>query len=197
MKKIYALVICITVLYLWSNAAGNSITTVDTIHAKNSSPKIYADTGIKWMTLEQALEAQKKNPKKIFMNIYASWCRWCKAEDSVVFHNTEIADYINRNFYPVKFNAETKSTVMFKGKPFNFIKDENYFVNELAPYLLNGRMSYPGIVIFDESANVVNVRNGYMEPVYLELVINYYGSNSYKQMKLEDFDDEFIGKIQE
>lgn len=197
MKKVYALVICITVLCLSSYAAGNSITTVDTIRAKSSSPKTYTDIGIKWMTLEQAQEAQKKNPKKIFMNVYAAWCRWCKMEDSVAFKNSEIADYINNNFYPVKFNAETKSTVTFKGKSFNFIKDENYFVNELAPFLLNGRMSYPGTVIFDESSNVVSVRNGYIEPVYLELVLNYYGSNSYKQMRLEDFDDEFIGKIQE
>ncbi len=185
------------VFCLSSSAAGNSTTNVDTIQAKNNSTKTYADAGINWMTLEQAQEAQKKNPKKIFMNIYASWCRWCKLEDSLAFKNSEIVNYINSNFYPVKFNAETRSTVTYKGKQYNFIKDENYFVNELTPFLLNGKMSYPGAVILDESANVVSVRNGYTESGYLELVLNYYGSNSYKQMKLEDFDDEFIGKIQE
>ncbi|MCX6199908.1 MAG: DUF255 domain-containing protein [Bacteroidetes bacterium] len=192
MKKFYLLLFCFSVFCHSSFAGGN-----DSVSAKNDSSNLFGITNIHWMTLDQAQEAQKKNPKKIFMHVYATWCRWCKMEDSVAFRNSQIADYINRNFYPVKFNAETKSTVTFKGKPFNFIKDENYFVNELAPYLLNGRMSYPGTVILDESTNVMNVRNGYIEPVYLELVLNYYGSNSYKEMKLEDFDDGFIGKIQE
>lgn len=191
MKKFYLLLFCISFFCGHSFAGGNDPVV------KIDSSLLYTDTAIKWMSLEQAQEAQKKNPKKIFMHVYATWCRWCKMEDSVAFRNSQIADYINRNFYPVKFNAETKNTVTFKGKPFNFIKEENYFVNELVPFLLNGRMSYPGMVIFDESTNVVNVRNGYIEPVYLELVLNYYGSNSYKEMKLEDFDDEFIGKIQE
>jgi thioredoxin-related protein len=180
-------------VFLFRTYAGGDATSAP----KNDSLITANYSSIKWMTLEQAQEAQKKNPKKILMNIYATWCRWCKLEDSLAFRNVEIANYINDNFYAVKFNAETKGTVTFKGKPFSFIKDENYFVNELTPYLLNGKMSYPGLVIFDESANVVSVRNGYIEPVYLELVLNYYASNSYKEMKLEEFDDEFIGKIQE
>ena len=29
---------------------------------------------IKWMTFDQAIAAQKKKPKKIFIDVYTSWC---------------------------------------------------------------------------------------------------------------------------
>ena len=33
---------------------------------------------IKWMSMNEALEAQKENPKKIFMDVYTDWCGPCK-----------------------------------------------------------------------------------------------------------------------
>ena len=29
---------------------------------------------IKWMTFDQAMAAQKKKPKKIFVDVYTNWC---------------------------------------------------------------------------------------------------------------------------
>ena len=29
---------------------------------------------VNWMTMNQALDAQKKNPKKILVEFYANWC---------------------------------------------------------------------------------------------------------------------------
>ena len=34
---------------------------------------------IKWMTLGEALEAQRENPKKIIVDVYTDWCGPCKA----------------------------------------------------------------------------------------------------------------------
>ena len=36
---------------------------------------------IQWMTLAEALEAQKTVPKKIFMDVYTKWCGPCKLLD--------------------------------------------------------------------------------------------------------------------
>ena len=36
---------------------------------------------INWVTFEEALELQKKNPKKIMMDVYTNWCGPCKMLD--------------------------------------------------------------------------------------------------------------------
>ena len=36
---------------------------------------------IKWISFEQAIKAQKENPKKILMDVYTDWCGPCKLMD--------------------------------------------------------------------------------------------------------------------
>ena len=61
---------------------------------------------IQWMTLAEALEAQKTAPKKIFMDVYTKWCGPCKLLDKKTFANRDVARYISEHYYAVKFNAE-------------------------------------------------------------------------------------------
>ncbi len=160
------------------------------------SSLLYKDTIIKWMTIEQAEASQKKNPKKILVDVYTTWCRWCKVADSAVYKNREIAHYINQHFYSVKFNAEKHEPVTFKNVRYVFINDERN-VHEFARYLLNGKLSYPGTAFIDEKGNLIDAKNGYMDAYFFEAILNYYGSGAYKTMKYSDFEDNFDGKIDE
>lgn len=156
-----------------------------------------SDTVIKWMTIEQAEAAQKITPRKVLVCVYATWCRWCKLEDSLTFKNAEIARYINANFYPVKFNAECRNAVTYKGVRYNFIGEENRWVNEFTNYCLNGKLSYPGLAVFDEAGTLVTARNGFMDAYTMEPVLNYYGTSSYKQVEFKEYESAFEGKIPE
>ena len=42
---------------------------------------------INWMTFEEAIALQKKNPKKIMVDMYTVWCGPCKLLDRNTFHN--------------------------------------------------------------------------------------------------------------
>lgn len=68
---------------------------------------------IKWMSFNEAITAQKKNKKPIFMDVYTVWCGPCKILDKQTFSNPEIAKYINENYNPVKFNAEGNEEIKF------------------------------------------------------------------------------------
>ena len=70
------------------------------------------------MSMNQALEAQKKEPKKIFMDAYTVWCGPCKMLDKNTFSNSDVIEYVNENYYPVKFNAEGNEEINFKGQVF-------------------------------------------------------------------------------
>ena len=63
--------------------------------------------------------------------------------DSETYSNQVIADYVNKNFYAVKFNAEQKTDVVLNGKTYKFLASGGRGYNELAAELLGGQMGYP------------------------------------------------------
>ena len=65
------------------------------------------------MTLDEARAAQKKEPKKIFMDVYTNWCGPCKLLDKNTFQNPDVSRYISEHFYAVKFNAEGTEEIAF------------------------------------------------------------------------------------
>ena len=73
---------------------------------------------VNWMTINDALAAQKLKPKKIIIDVYTTWCGPCKLLDKNTFGNSEVSNFINSNYYPVKFNAEGKELVNYNGNQF-------------------------------------------------------------------------------
>ena len=50
---------------------------------------------INWMSLDEAVEAQKTTPKNLIIDVYTNWCGPCKLMDKNTFSNPEIVSYIN------------------------------------------------------------------------------------------------------
>jgi thioredoxin-related protein len=140
---------------------------------------------IKWMTMNEALEAQKKAPKKIFMDAYTTWCGPCKMLDKNTFSNKDVIKYINRHYYPVKFNAEGTEEINYQDMSF---KNPNYDPKR------RGRNSqhdfaramkitgYPSLVFFDEEANLIGPIPGYRTPQQLELFLKMFVDEDYKKI---------------
>lgn len=119
---------------------------------------------IKWMTLDQALAAQKKKPKPIFMDVYTDWCGPCKMLDKNTFQTKEISDYINANYYAVKFNAEGNSEVTYKGKKytnpqFDAARKGRNAVHDFTMFLKV--QGYPSMYILDAKGEVKSPIVGY------------------------------------
>ena len=152
---------------------------------------------INWVSLEEALELQKKKPKKIMIDMYTKWCGPCKLLDKNTFHNKDVADYVNENFYAVKFDAEGNENVKFKGEKYS---NPNYdpakanrrnSVHQLTR--LFGVNAYPTVVYLDENAEVIAPIKGYKKPQEIELYLKMFASNDYKELKTQNaFDDYYL-----
>ena len=144
---------------------------------------------INWITLEEAVKLQKKNPKKIMMDMYTNWCGPCKMLDKNTFQNKDVADYVNKHFYAVKFNAEGNETVTFKGKTYTNPGYDPAKANkrnsghELARYF--SIRSYPTIVYLDEDANLLAPIIGYQTPQQLELYLKVFKNNEHTNFKTQ------------
>ena len=54
-----------------------------------------------WLTLDELKTAYAKKPRPVIIDVYTSWCGWCKVMDRETYSNEKVANYINENFYPV------------------------------------------------------------------------------------------------
>lgn len=142
---------------------------------------------VKWYSWEEAVEANKKVPKKIMVDIYTDWCHWCKVMDKKTFEQKKVADYLNENFYPVKLNAEQKEDIVFKDNVFKFVKGGRRGVHTLAYSLLDGNMSYPSIVFLNENFERAMMSAGFKKPKEFLVELEYIAGEHYTTTHINEY----------
>lgn len=130
----------------------------------NPTKNVVDNTTIKWYTLEEAIELNKTDKKKFAIDIYTSWCHWCKVMDKQTFTDPAVIEYMNEHFYAIKFDGEYKENITFQGKEYKFVNAGRRGINTLAYFFLDGRAAYPTIVYLDEALNKVKVSPGFKKP---------------------------------
>ena len=150
---------------------------------------------INWVTLEEAVELQKKNPKKIMMDAYTNWCGPCKLLDKRTFQNKDVVDYVNKYFYAVKFNAEGNDVITFNERTFT---NPNYdpakankrnAQHQLASYFKI--RSYPTIVFLGENRELITPVIGFKTPQQLELYLKMFNKDDHKGLKTQEAFNEY------
>jgi thioredoxin-related protein len=135
---------------------------------------------VKWLTLNEAIELNRVEPRKFVVDVYTDWCGWCKRMDATTFSDEKIAAYLNENFYAVKFNAELKDSLVLGNKTYHFVEQGRRGYHEVAAILTKGRLSYPTIVYLDEELRHIQVEPGYKTVEQLTEKLTYYNEERYK-----------------
>jgi len=144
-----------------------------------------AQEKIQWMTMNEALKAQEIAPKKIIMDVYTIWCGPCKLMDKRTFSDEKVIDFINKNYYPVKFNAEGTEEITYQDFTYtnpNYQPERkgrnavHFFADALR---IQG---YPSLVFFTESGNLIQSITGYKTPQELEIFLKMVANDDYKSL---------------
>lgn len=147
---------------------------------------------INWINMEEAAELSATKPKKILVDVYTDWCGWCKRMDVDAYEKASVTNYINENFYAVKFDAEQKEDITLGGRTFKYIANGSRGYHELAAVMLDGRLSYPHTVFFDETLQKIAAIPGYRPEKELFAILNYFHKNVYKSNpNLDSYIDSF------
>jgi thioredoxin-related protein len=150
---------------------------------------------VKWYTIEEAAKLTAANPRPIFIDTYTDWCGWCKKMDKDVFTNQVIADILNNEYYPVKFNAESNAPVTFNGK--KYINDGTLNgVHQFAYALLKGKLSYPTVVFLNSKGELITPVPGYREAKEFEPLLKYFAGDDWQTKSYDDFTATFKGKVE-
>lgn len=142
---------------------------------------------VKWHTFSEAIELNKKEPRKIFIDVYTDWCSWCKVMDEQTFQDPAIAKILNEKYYPVKFNAERTDTVHFMGNAFVSTNEGRRPPHQLAVAMLKGKMSYPSVVFMNEENKFITAIPGFQKPEQMEPTLIYIHESLY--LKDVDFQE--------
>ena len=152
---------------------------------------------VNWVSIEEAVERNKQEQRKIFVDVYTDWCVWCKRMDANTFSHPVIADYLNNDFYAVKFDAESNEPVTLGDKTFVNDNKGKRSAHQFAAALLQGKMSYPSTAYLDEKMQLLASVPGYMTPDKLEEILAFFATEAYKNEKFESFKKTFESEIEE
>jgi thioredoxin-related protein len=148
-------------------------------------------SAVKWMTFEEAVEKSKIEKRKIFIDVYTDWCGWCKVMDKKTFSEPAVATLLNEKYYPVKFNAEQREDVLFRGTTFKFIEYGGKGTHQLAAALLSNELSYPSVVFLNEEFSILHIQKGFTQAPQFHKIAEYLGGDHYKTTKMDAWEGQY------
>lgn len=144
---------------------------------------------INWIGFEAAMKLNSANPKPIIVDMYTSWCGFCRKLDAETFSDPRIIQFINDNYYAVKFDAETSDSIRYKDSVYYNVRigalnedgtPAKGKSHSLAETLLSGRMAYPTLVYMVPDKDIVAPVPGYVTPEKIEPYLLFFSEKIYE-----------------
>lgn len=166
-----------------------AVTTAKTV-ANTTAPEAAAATEkkITWLSWDEMVKLNEKNPKNIFIDFYTSWCGWCKVMDKNTFDDPTVAELMSKYFYCVKFDAERKDTINFLNRNWLFVPGGRSGFHELAAYFMRNELSYPTMCVLTPDFKLITPLKGYIAVPQFEPIISYLGQDFWMPVKNVNLD---------
>lgn len=146
---------------------------------------------VNWLTIKEAQEKNKTAPKPFLVDIYTDWCGWCKHMMKTTYSNPGLAAYINQHFYPVKFDAETKDTIVYNGQTYLPTSTAPKTPHQLAIKFIGSNLSYPSTVFVTNNYEFNLLSQGFMDDKKIEPLLIFTVENVFRTTGYEDFSERF------
>lgn len=160
MKYLSITIILVVVLFSSCKEAPDSLG----LEEKKTQVKSDASANLEWMSIDELDQLDMAGKKGVLVDVYTDWCGYCKIMDKHTFTDPEVVAYLKENYHLIKFNAEQKESVQFEGRTYEWKAGGRKGYNTLARDMLEGQMSYPSMVYYNEDKIKIIAVPGYKKP---------------------------------
>jgi thioredoxin-related protein len=152
--------------------------------------KVKLSKKTEWLSMQNALKINIKNPKKIMVYLSSPDCISCKVMDSTTFTNPEVAQYLNENYYSVQFDATSRDTIDILNQ--KLVNTGPY--HQLVMAALKDKVEFPAVLIFNEKNELITPIPQYLTPEFIKPVLIYFKKDMYTTTQFPDFFKEYTEK---
>jgi thioredoxin-related protein len=151
---------------LFSCGGDGSSATASKINYPSSTEKMH------WLTIEEAQTLNKYEPRDMIVDVYTQWCGPCKMMDRMTFSDPTVIEKVHKDYYAVKFDAESPGPVKFGEKEFanpnhdpNKPKNRRNAVHQFSRHLKVS--AYPSLVLLNPDLKIKKTIKGFRQPAQL------------------------------
>jgi thioredoxin-related protein len=130
-----------------------------------------------WLAFDAATEKAKKENKHMVVDIYTTWCGWCKVMDRQTYGNKEVASYLTENFVLAKVNGESSAELHWKGKTMT----ERQFARAI------GVTGFPTTYFLKPDAEIIGGAPGFIGPENFIIYAKYVSTKWYEKGSPQEY----------
>ena len=134
---------------------------------------------LEWLTFDAAKERAAKEHKHVIVDIYTSWCGWCKVMERQTYGDPEVSAYLAQNFVLAKVNGESPTTLHWQGREIS----ERQFARVV------GVTGYPATYFLKPDAELLGGVAGYIKKPDFMIYARYISTRWYEKGKIQDYVD--------
>ncbi len=138
---------------------------------------------IKWQDFNTGYKIAKKEKKHLMLDMYATWCGWCKVMEKETFGNKKVLKILKKDFIPVRVDMDSRKKIKYDGyklSPGDFSR-------------LFGVQGLPTIVFLDHKGKYVDKVPGFVQADTFVTILKFVKDKCYK--KDVDFKDYAEGRV--
>lgn len=149
---------------------------------------------VNWHTIDDAAQA-KIGTRIYFVDFYTSWCGWCKKMDRDTFSDPTVQKILNKYYYPVKFDAESKKNVIWNGRVYPAATSARNGLHSFTSAILGRNVGFPTYAFLRANGTLLQAVPGYFAPNDFVVVLWYFASGDCDKYPFDRYQQIFDKEI--
>jgi thioredoxin-related protein len=134
---------------------------------------------LEWLAFDAATQKATSQNKHMIVDVYTTWCGWCRIMEKQTYGDPEVSAYLKQNFVLVKVNGESASKMHWQGKELT----EREFARAV------GVTGYPATYFLKPNADMLGGVSGFVRSPEFMIYAKYISTRWYEKGKIQEYVD--------